>query len=142
MNNQNRPTWATGDRLSTRKFIKGYLLKHKVPPAMVDQMIVAMASDAMIEGTDAQYDRFFACIALTCKRVLGFDETQILNVLRGVDNIMVSVKNEEFSWNDIMDQCREETGYVMQTDAENRLVLEYVGVDQYDGKDVTREEAV
>lgn len=135
-----RPLWTnTDDRMSTRQMVKGYLLKRHIPPTVVDQIIVLLASDAMAEGTAAQYDRFFAAVALSCSRNFNYSDQEIVRFLRGIDDVLMQVKNGECSWTDVMQQCRDETGFVMQMDDKNRLMMEYIGNDVNSGVDVTRE---
>lgn len=111
--------------------LKGYLLQHGIPPKMVDEIRLAFINDAVRESNDMKYDRIYAGIALAAHRAFGFGPKRILRIMHAFDDLAgyISSNDEGYDWTSLMTDLRNETGFVVQTDGENRLVFEYLGTD-------------
>lgn len=111
------------------KSLKLYLLKHNIPPAMVDNIRAAFVNDAVREAQDMKYDRIYSGIALMLRQEFGFGAKRIMRGMRRFDGLCTKVAHDEITWEELMGELDRETGIVIRTDDENggRLICEYQG---------------
>ncbi len=106
------------------KHIKGYLMSKGIPPAMVDKIREDLAWDAVEQSRDIKYDRIYSAVALLLRRKLKFGPKRIVDMLSGLDEIMEEAIKLNGRWDILMSELRDETGIVIRTDEENRVILE------------------
>ena len=110
--------------------VEGYLAKYGIPKQVIKQIRIALISDAVTEGKDLKYDRIYTGIALAARRAYGFGAVRILRLLRSFDAICGSVledgehTTDPREWTDIMQELKDETGIVIHTGEDNRLICE------------------
>lgn len=124
--------WSKEYRVKRRKEIYGYLLSKGIPRRTVEDILGDLTNISLCEARDIKYDRMFAAISLALSRVLKFGPKRILMVLRCVDDIFISAENGH-PWDLIMQDCRDETGFVIHTNEDERIWFEYMGNDEYTG---------
>lgn len=121
---------ATPGQIMTIQQVKGYLASKGVPKPMIDAIRISLIHDAVTEGHSLQMDRIFTGIAVAARKEYGFGPERILRLLRRFDEVCGSVldKDEEgediADWTDIMEWLKAETGIVIHTGEENRLICE------------------
>lgn len=109
--------------------VKGYLASKGIPKHMIEAIQISLIYDAVTQGHDLQYDRIFSGIALMLRKEYGFGTERILRGLRAFDNIVGSVLTEEEGgenkdWTQLMQELKDETGIVVHTGDDNRLICE------------------
>lgn len=116
-----------GQKLTMQQ-VYGYLASKGVPRTMVHAIRYSLIQDAVVEGTEMKYDRIYTGLALAIRRAYGFGPERILRGLREFDKIagsvLISEDEEAPSWTDIMQQLQDETGIVIHTGSDDRLVCE------------------
>ena len=122
-----KPKATEGQRL-TLQWINAYLAKHGIPKHMIQEIQISMIYDAITQGHDMQYDRIYTGIALMLRKEFGFGVQRIMRGLHAFDEICGSVladnPENEKDWTDIMQELKDETGIVIHTGDENRLIAE------------------
>lgn len=117
----------TGNNQTFRD-VEHILRLYGVPDHLAKRLRVALTNDAIQEATAMKYDRLYTAMALAARRAYGFGPERIVRFLRTFDGIAGSVLtdegHDERDWTDIMQELREETGIVIQTGDDNRLILE------------------
>ena len=114
-----------------RLFLSKY---YNVPSKTFDMFREALIYDAVTQGKDVKYDRIFAGIALMLRDEYGFGAERILRGLKKFDEICGSVLdtdedgNDIADWPDLMQRLKDETGIVIRTGDDNRLIVE-IGED-------------
>ena len=114
----------------TMKQIKGYLLKHGVPPAMFDSIRLTLIDDAL-RNTDAlRTDRIYILLALAIHEAYGFGVKRISKGLHAFDELngRFDDPDKDVSWIQMIEELKEKTGLVVVTNTEDRIAFEYVGV--------------
>lgn len=111
----------------TMQMWEAYLKRHGVPAAMIRRQREDYTLDALENETKMKYDRIYSGIALSCRRAYGFGAQRIMKQLTEFDGLMGELTREEDSkeWTDLMKELRDETGLVVRTDEENRIIIEY-----------------
>lgn len=110
-----------------RLFLNKY---YSVPTKAFDMFREALIYDAVTEGKDVKYDRIFCGIALMLRDEYGFGAERIMRGLTRFDEICGSVLdvdedgNETADWPDLMQRLKDETGIVIHTGDDNRLIVE------------------
>lgn len=108
--------------------VKAYLAAHGIPRTMVDNIRTVLINDAIQESNAMKYDRIYTAVALAIRHEYGFGPERILRGLREFDRICGSVlgneERDERPWTEIMEELKEETGIVIHTGDENRLICE------------------
>lgn len=116
-----------GQRMTMNQ-VYGYLASRGVPKMMIHAIRYSLIQDAITEGTDMKYDRIYTGIALAVRRAYDLEAEEILKALREFDKIAGSVliRDDETapSWTDIMQELKDETGLVIHTGPDDRLVCE------------------
>lgn len=129
------PKPTEGQRM-TIQAVYAYLARHGIPKGMVQQIQIALIYDAVTQGNDLKYDRIYTGIALMLRRTYGFGPERIMKGLREFDSICGSVLetdengNETANWPDLMERLEDETGIVIHTGEDNRLICEHRRVKQ------------
>lgn len=113
----------------TMQQIKGYLLQKGVPPAMFDTIRLALIDDAIRNSNALRTDRIFCLLALTLRKAYNFGRKRITQGMKVFDELNGRFTNpdEEVSWNELMQELRDETGLVIVTNTEDRIAFEYIG---------------
>lgn len=105
-----------------------YLAAHGIPRHIVKKIRIALTNDAIQESTAMKYDRIYTGIALAIRRAYGFGAERIIRGLREFDKVCGSVLTDDGpddrDWTDIMQELKDETGIVIHTGDDDRLVLE------------------
>ena len=106
-----------------------YLLGHGIPRQMIDSIRVSLIYDAMTEAHNIAYDRIYTGIALMLNDVFNLSAEQILDGLTYFDKVCAEVimdpdHKAPKDWMDHMDRLREETGIVVYTGDDKRLIVE------------------
>ena len=120
----------TPGQIMTIQQVKGYLASKGVPKHMIDAIRTSLIYDAVTEGHNLQMDRIFTGIAVAARKEYGFGPERILRLLRRFDNVCGSVLdkdadgNDLADWTKIMEWLKAETGIVIHTGEENRLICE------------------
>lgn len=121
---------VTSGQKMTMQAVYAYLARHGIPKHMIQQIQVSLIYDAVTQGEDLKYDRIYTGIALTLRKKFGWGPERILRALRGFDEICGSVleKSEDgedlANWNKLMQELKDETGLVIHTGDDNRLICE------------------
>lgn len=108
----------------TLKEITCYLKVKGVPKQMIEEIRMHLAYDAVTQGKAVQYDRIYTAVAIVLRKAFGFGPQRILKGLRCFDETVGSVLEPDADWTDLMDWLRDETGIIVRTDAEDRVVVE------------------
>lgn len=114
----------------TMKAVYAYLSKHGIPKNMVQQIQIALIYDAVTQGEDIKYDRIYSGIALALRKEFGWGPERITRVLRRFDDLCGSVLDKDAdgddlaNWNRLMQELKDETGLVIHTGDDDRLVCE------------------
>jgi hypothetical protein len=114
----------------TMQQVEAYLARYGIPKQMIKKIRLALIYDAVTEGKDLKYDRIYTGIALAARRAYGFGPERILRLLREFDSICGSVLDDgehtadPRDWTDIMQELKDETGIVINTGEDNRLICE------------------
>lgn len=113
----------------TMQQIKGYLLQKGVPPVMFDTIRLALIDDALRNSNALRTDRIFCLLALTLRKAYNFGRKRITQGMKVFDELngRFSDPNDEVSWNELMQELRDETGLVIVTNTEDRIAFEYIG---------------
>lgn len=124
-------TKPTKTQLKTINDFRGYMNKYySVPTKVFDTFREALIYWAVVEGDDLKYDRIYSGVALMLHRRYHLSGPEILEGLREFDAVCGSVldkdENDEdmANWHDLMVELRDETGIVIHTGDDNRLVCE------------------
>lgn len=119
----------------TMQQIKGYLLQKGVPPAMFDTIRLALIDDAIRNSNALRTDRIFCLLALTLRKAYGFGRKRITEGMKTFDELngRFTSPDEDVSWNELMQELRDETGLVIVTNTEDRIAFEYIGKEKIDG---------
>lgn len=118
-----------GQRM-TMQAVYAYLARHGIPKHMIQQIQVSLIYDAVTQGEDLKYDRIYSGIALALRKEMGWGPERILRVLRRFDDVCGSVLDKDengedlANWNKLMQELKEETGLVIHTGDDNRLICE------------------
>lgn len=121
---------ATPGQAMTLQQVYAYMLHHNIPRPMIDAIRTSLIYDAVTEGHNLQMDRIFTGIAVAARKEYGFGPERILRLLRRFDNVCGSVLdkdadgNDLADWTKIMEWLKAETGIVIHTGEENRLICE------------------
>lgn len=107
----------------------GYLASKGIPRSMINRIRLSLIYDAVTQGSDIKYDRIYAGMALMLRRAYGFGQERILKGLHMFDQIAGSVIADDDNpsnkdWMDIMAELKAETGIVIHTGDDNRLICE------------------
>ena len=109
----------------TIKQVEMYLLQKGIPRSMIQNIRISLTYDAVTQGHDIQYDRIFTGIALMLRKEFGFGPERIIRGLRRFDNECGSVIDDpEKDWGDLMKELKDETGIVIRTGDDDRLICE------------------
>lgn len=113
----------------TMNEVAGYLASKGVPRWMINRIRISLIYDAVTQGADIKYDRIYAGMALMLRRAYGFGQERILKGLHMFDQIAGSVIADDDNpsnkdWMDIMAELKAETGIVIHTGDDNRLICE------------------
>lgn len=119
----------TKGQKNTMSQVYPYLLAHGIPRQMIDSLRTSLIYDAITEAHDIAYDRIYCGIALTMHDKFGMEAEQIIEALEYFDKVCAEVIMDAHSdatkdWMDHMDRLREETGIVVYTGDDNRLIVE------------------
>lgn len=125
---------ATKNQIMTLQSVKAYMLSHNIPKPMIESIRTALIYDAVVEGNFLQYDRIYTGVALMLHREFGFGAERIARGLHSFDEICGSVLSEEeggsnAEWPDLMQQLKDETGIVIHTGTDKRLICEHGPVE-------------
>ena len=105
-----------------------YLAKMGVPKHTVQMIQIAMIQDALTQSGNMKCDRIYTGIGLMLHDVFGFGQKRIFKGLHGFDDICGSVLSDdpenEKDWVDIMQRFKNETGIVIHTGGDDRLIAE------------------
>lgn len=110
-----------------RLFLNKY---YSVPTKAFDMFREALIYDAVTQGKDVKYDRIFCGIALMLHDEFGFGARRIFRGLSKFDEVCGSVLqtdedgNDIADWPDLMQRLKDETGIVIRTGDDNRLIVE------------------
>lgn len=125
-----RRNQMTAGQQMTMQQVEAYLARYGIPKQMIKKIRLALIYDAVTEGKDLKYDRIYTGIALAARRAYGFGAKRILRLLRMFDRICGSVLEDgehtadPRDWTDIMQELKDETGIVIHTGEDNRLICE------------------
>lgn len=115
----------------TIKEVTGYLRMRGIPKPMIDQIRNALIYDSVTESNNIKADRIFAACALAARRAYGFGPERIMRLLREFDHVMGAVgEMEDRDWTDVMEELREETGIIVRTGGDDRLIVEVLTDDE------------
>lgn len=119
----------------TMNQIKGYLRQKGVPPAMFDTIRLALIDDAIRNSNALRTDRIFCLLALTLRKAYNFGRKRITDGMKVFDELngRFTSPDEDVSWNELMQELRDETGLVIVTNTEDRIAFEYIGKEEIDG---------
>ena len=112
--------------------ISGYLKVKGIPPQMIQQIRKALAEDAVREANNLHWDRIYAGFALAIRRCYGFGPKRILKCLQMVNDIMMEVADGKSTWPKNMIELREDTGIVIRTGDDDRLIIEVGSEEELD----------
>lgn len=85
---------------------------------------------SVTEGTDVKYDRIYSAVAILLWRRYQLSGLEIYNALHDFDAVCGSVlRNDEtgedgLDWGDLMQELKDNTGIVIHTGDDNRLICE------------------
>lgn len=133
-----RPLMSSTRRI-TRENAKLYLLQHNIPPQRVNELLYVFTSDAIEEADRIIYDRVYSLTALMLHDVLGFGAKRIFKCLEYMSKRMHDVSAVKGDWSTYAGELREKTGIVVNSDSENRMLMEYQGMDIKTGKEIPDE---
>lgn len=115
-------------QLLSLKAVETYLAHYGIPRHMITKIRASLINDAIRESDSMKYDRIYTGIALALRKAYGFGPEKILRGLKKFDEICGSVLTgdglDERDWTDIMQELKDETGIVISTADENRLIFE------------------
>ena len=120
----------TPGQVMTIQQVKGYLASKGVPKHMIDAIRTSLIYDAVTEGHDIQMDRIYTGIAIMLHKEYGFGVERILRGLRRFDDVCGSVLDKNMDgediadWTNLMEWLKAETGIVIHTGDDNRLICE------------------
>lgn len=106
------------------------LRMYGVPKTMVDSILADLILYSVTEGKDLKYDRIYSGVALMLYRRYKLSGPEILEGLREFDRICGSVLDKDengediANWTKLMEELRDETGIVIRTGDDNRLICE------------------
>lgn len=106
------------------------LKMYGVPKHVVDAIMQNLIYYAVVEGDNLKYDRIYSGVALMLHRRYHLSGPEILEGLREFDAVCGSVldkdENDEdmANWHDLMTELRDETGIIVHTGGDDRLVCE------------------
>lgn len=118
-----------GQRLTMQQ-VYGYLAGRGIPRQMIEGIRTALIYDGVTEAKDVMYDRIYSAVALMIWRRYKLSPSEIVEALKEFDRICGAVLDSDESeeagaeWTDIMKELREETGIVIHTGDDNRLICE------------------
>lgn len=120
---------ATAGQKITIQQVNAYLASRGIPKQMVRAIREALILDAVVEGTDLKYDRIYTAVGIMLRKTYGFGAERIIRGIRAFDQICGSVLDEDEGgegkdWTELMKWFQDETGIVIHTGADNRLVCE------------------
>ena len=120
---------ATKGQNLTMQQVYAYLASKGVPKSMIRAIREALIYDAVVESTDIRYDRIYTSIGIMLRKTFGFGAERIIRALKAFDQICGSVLavedgGEDKDWTELMQWFQDETGIVIHTGADNRLVCE------------------
>lgn len=124
-----RPEATKGQRM-TLQAIYAYLAKKGIPRWQIDAIREALIYDAVTEGHNIQMDRIYTGIAIMLRKEYGFGVERILRGLRRFDDVCGSVLDKNMDgediadWTNLMEWLKADTGIVIQTGDDNRLICE------------------
>lgn len=96
---------------------------------MFDTIRLALIDDAIRNSNALRTDRIFCLLALTLRKAYNFGRKRITQGMKVFDELNGRFTNpdEEVSWNELMQELRDETGLVIVTNTEDRIAFEYIG---------------
>ena len=121
---------VTPGQKMTMQQVYGYLAQRGVPKHMIQMIQMSLIYDAITEGNDMKYDRIFTGIAIALRKECGWGAERILRVLRKFDEVCGSVLEKDLegeelaNWTKLMEWLKEETGIVIHTGEDTRLICE------------------
>lgn len=104
--------------------ITGYLKVKGVPQQMIQQIRRALAVDAMQEADNLHWDRIYCSIALALRSCYGYGPQRIMKCMQTVNDLMMEVADGKTTWRENMEKLRDETGIVIRTGDDDRLIIE------------------
>lgn len=110
-----------------RLFLSKY---YAVPTKVFDAFRESLIYYAVTEGDWLRYDRIFCGVAIMLWQRYKLSGPEILEGLKTYDSICGSVLDKDengedtANWHDLMEKLREETGIVIHTGPDNRLICE------------------
>ena len=96
---------------------------------MVQQIRIALAQDAVKEADNLHWDRIYTGFALALRNSYGFGPSRIMKCLEEVNRIMNQMGDGEWTWHEAMVELKDETGIVVRTGDDERLIIE-VGAEE------------
>ena len=114
----------------TLKEVMGYLRMKGIPKDMINQIRMSLTYDAVTQSKDIQYDRIYAAVALMLHDTYQYGQQRILRGLRSFDSIVGSVMDDSETWPGLTNRLREETGLVIRSGGDDRLVVEVLTDDE------------
>lgn len=116
-----------GQKLTLQK-VYAYLASKGIPKQMIRAIREALIYDAVVEADDIKYDRIYTSIGIMLRKAFGFGPERIIRGLKCFDETCGSVlsdgEHEGKDWTDLMQWFQDETGIVIHTGDDNRLVCE------------------
>lgn len=114
--------------------------RYRVPPTLIEQIMLILTNDAIREAEAMQYDRVLAGFALALARTYGWGAKRIVRVLKEFDSLAGHLSESEETWTDIMAELDERTGIVVHPSDGKRFVMEYTGTTRQRQKEIEEAE--
>lgn len=110
--------------------VTGYLMRKGIPKQTIREIRMALTYDAVQQARDVQYDRILTGVAIVLRKEFGFGEKRIMRGLEALNKEFESILDPDNDWNKTMERLRDETGIIIRSGDDNRLVVECLTDDE------------
>lgn len=108
----------------TKDQVFGYLRMKGIPPTMVQALRQWLAEDAVQEAEYLHWDRIFTMFASALRETYGFGAERILRCLQTANEIMGDISYGKYTWRNLGEKLKEDTGLVVRTGDDDRVIIE------------------
>lgn len=115
----------------SRDYVYGLLRSKNINDNTIRQIKECLTWEAVHEASNVQFDRIFTAMCMAIREEYGFGGKKILRAADRANKILISIGESEESWQDLMQNLREETGIIVRT-GDDRFVIEFQTGDRRD----------
>ena len=108
------------------KAVMGYLrARYGIPQSMFEEIRLTLALDALSEGENLGFNRFYTAVVIALRRAANFGPKRTKRVLAELDHICGEIIAGKKTWEDTMRMCDEETGFIIRRGEDGDWLCEY-----------------